>query len=292
MPGKDHKAQGMAAVRREARGRGGGIQSIERGFRLIERVTHYAEGATLSELSRDTGLHSSTVFHLLKTLDSLGYLQQQKQTKRYRVGRRIYALAAFCLDENEMVAVAQPFVDRLAEATGESAHFALWCGEEVLIAARSRGRSPFQLNERAGILRPVHCTAIGKALLAGLSDGELALRLGAGPLAAFTPKTVTDPAELMRQIAQVRADGLAFDDSEYNEEARCIAAMVRDFSGRVIGAIGFSGPIWRVSLADLSRFAEHTMGCARALSAELGHHVPAAETPPGPARRSGAPSRD
>lgn len=251
--------------------RGGAIQSIERAFNILEEVARHKDGINLADLSRALGLHTSTVFHLTRTLLNLGYLRQTASGKRYRIGRGIFALAATCADEFELTDAAWRYLEELARDTGESAHFAVWSGSQVLILARTQGPSPFQMNERAGMLRPAHCTAIGKVLLAGLEPAELEPLIRESPLGSFTPNTVTDPAELERELDRIRRDGVAFDDSEYNEEARCIAAPVRDFRGRVIGAIGFSGPVWRVSLGDLSAYAELTKRLAARLSRELGY---------------------
>lgn len=254
-----------------ARKGGSAIQSIDRAFAILEEVARHKDGINLADLSRALDLHTSTVFHLLKTLLNLGYLRQSKSGKRYRIGRGIFALAATCSDEFELADTASSCLEELARETGEAAHFAVWSGNQVLILARAQGHSPFQMNERAGMLRPVHCTAIGKALLAGLDPEEIDGLLQDNPLPTFTSNTITDPAELKRQLERIRRDGVAFDDSEYNEEARCIAAPVNNFRGRVVGAIGFSGPVWRVSLADLSAYAEVTKGFAARLSSELGY---------------------
>lgn len=256
-----------------ARKGGGAIQSIDRAFAILEEVARHKDGINLADLSRRLDLHTSTVFHLLKTLLNLGYLRQSESGKRYRIGRGIFALAATCSDEFELADAAAAYLEELAHETGEAAHFAVWSGDQVLILARAQGHSPFQMNERAGMLRPVHCTAIGKALLAGLDPDQVDELFKNNPLPSFTANTITDPAELKHQLERIRRDGVAFDDSEYNEEARCIAAPVSDFRGRVVGAIGFSGPVWRVSLADLSAYAEATREFAARLSRELGYQA-------------------
>lgn len=265
------KRRDQDAVETGARKSGTAIQSIDRAFTILEEVARHKDGINLAQLSRTLDLHTSTVFHLVKTLLNLGYLRQTDSGKRYRIGRGIFALAGTCSDEFELGDIVKPYLEELARDTGEAAHFAVWSGHQVLILARAQGSSPFQMNERAGMLRPPHCTAIGKALMAGLDDHELEELAEDAALRSYTANTITDPAELGRQIDRIRRDGVAFDDSEYNEEARCIAAQVRDYRGRVVGAIGFSGPVWRVSLADLSAYAALTKEIAARVSRDLGH---------------------
>ncbi len=250
--------------------KGGGIQSIERAFRILGEVARHDDGLGLVEISRALEIHTSTVHHLCKTLTALGYLRQADSGKRYRIGRGIFALASACADEMELADAARPYLAELSASTGESAHFAVWAGKQVLILERAHSTSTFQMNERAGMLRPAHCTAIGKALLSGLDDAALADQLKDMNLAGYTPSTITDASKLRQEIEQIRSEGVAYDDSEYSEEARCIAAPVRDYRGRVVGAIGFSGPVWRVSLGDLSSYSQLTAKVAHELSTELG----------------------
>ena len=119
------------------------------------------------------GLHNSTTFHLAKTLVSLGYLRQERDSKRYRVGRPLFALAASALDEIEMVNLATPVLEDLSRETGESGHFAVRMGDAVVVIARTSGPGAFQLTDRVGVVRPAHCTALGKIMLASLRPDQL-----------------------------------------------------------------------------------------------------------------------
>ena len=233
----------------------GGVQSIGRGFAIIEEIARNRDGIGLAELSKRVGLHNSTTFHLVKTLVSLGYVRQLKDSKRYRIGRPLFALAASALDEIEMMSLATPVLDDLARATGESAHFSVPMGDAVVVLARTSGPGAFQLTDRVGVVRPAHCTALGKIMLAALAPGQFERYLQRAELKAHTPKSITSAERLAREIAEVRRAGLAIDDGEFDPELRCVALPVRDFSGRVIGAIGISGPVWRLSIEALQKRA-------------------------------------
>lgn len=247
----------------------GGVQSIERAFAILEEVARHRGGIRLGDLSKRVGLHNSTTFHLVKTMTLLGYLRQMPD-KLYRVGRPLFTLAAGALDEVEMVALATPVLDELSAATQESCHFAVRSGRQVIVLARTAGSGPFQLTERAGVVRPAHCTALGKILLAAMGDDQLARFLQHAPLERFTDKTITDVAELMREIVEVRRSGVAYDDGEYNAEVRCSAVPVYGFTGQVQGAIGISGPIWRLSIQLLKEKSKLVRNAATRLSKEFG----------------------
>src|ERR1700716_2971569 len=156
----------------EARQRSG-VQSLGRAFAILEEVARHREGIGLADLSKLVGLHNSTTFHLAKTMVSLGYIRQEKDSKRYRVGRPLFALAASALDEIEMVNVATPVLEDMSRETTESSHFAVRMGDRGGVIARTSGPGAFQLTDRVGVVRPAHCTALGKVVLASLRPGQL-----------------------------------------------------------------------------------------------------------------------
>jgi DNA-binding IclR family transcriptional regulator len=247
-----------------------GVQSLGRAFAILEEVARHRDGIGLAELSKLVGLHNSTTFHLAKTMVSLGYLRQEKDSKRYRVGRPLFALAASALDEIEMVNVATPILEELSRQTGESAHYAVRMGDAVVVIARTSGAGAFQLTDRVGVVRPAHCTALGKIILASLRADQLKRFLERVEMKPSTDKSITDAAVLLREIAEIRRTGIAFDDGEFNPEVRCVAVPVTDFTGQVIGALGISGPIWRLSNQALHNSAEIVEAAANRLSREFG----------------------
>ena len=247
-----------------------GIQSLGRAFAILEQVARQREGISLTDLSKRVGLHNSTAFHLAKTLVSLGYLRQERGTKRYRVGRPLFALAASCLDEIELVNVATPILEELARESGESAHFAVRMGDAVVVIARTSGPGAFQLTDRVGVVRPAHCTALGKIILASLRQDQLERFLARAELTPSTERSITEIPRLQREIDAVRASGIAFDDGEFNLEVRCVAVPVNDFTGQTIGALGISGPVWRLTIQALQTRAKLLQAAADRLSAELG----------------------
>ena len=247
-----------------------GVQSLGRAFSILEEVARHREGIGLAELSKRVGLHNSTTFHLAKTMVSLGYMRQERDSKRYRVGRPLFALAASALDEIEMVNLATPVLEDLSRETGESGHFAVRMGDAVVVIARTSGTGAFQLTDRVGVVRPAHCTALGKIILASLRPDQLKRFLERVELKPSTKKSVTDQSVLLREITEIRRTAIAFDDGEFNPEVRCVAVPVYNFTGEVIGALGISGPIWRMSDQMLQSRAKLVQTAAGRLSAEFG----------------------
>ena len=246
-----------------------GVQSLGRAFGILEEVARHREGINLADLSKRVGLHNSTTFHLVRTMVSLGYIRQEKD-KRYRVGRPLFALAASSLDEIEMVNLATPILEDLSRETGESGHFAVRMGDSVIVVARTSGPGAFQLTDRVGVIRPAHCTALGKIMLAALRPDQLQRFVERVELTPSTEKSITEAALLLREIEEVRRSGMAFDDGEFNPEVRCVAVPVRDFTGNVVGALGISGPVWRLTIQALQSRSKIVQAAADRLSREFG----------------------
>jgi DNA-binding IclR family transcriptional regulator len=253
--------------------RGGGIQSIERAFAILEELRLNPNGIGLAELSKRVGIHNSTTFHLVKTMVALGYIQQMKDSKRYHIGRHLFTLAAVSLDEATLVSLATPVLKRLTQATGETGHFAIRSGDNIVVLARTTGTGVFQVADQVGAIRPGHCTAVGKVLIAALRPLQLESYLNTHELQRFTAKTIVEKDALLAELGTVARNGVAFDDGEFDAEARCIAVPVRDFTGQVAGAIGISGPIWRLSILALQEKTQHVRAEAANLSRELGFRV-------------------
>jgi DNA-binding IclR family transcriptional regulator len=169
-----------------------------------------------------------------------------------------------------MVNLATPLLEELSRDTGESGHFAVRMGDAVVVIARTAGPGAFQLTDRVGVVRPAHCTALGKIILASLRPDQLKRFIERVELKPSTEKSITSVPALLREIAEIKRTGIAFDDGEFNPEVRCIAVPVMNFTGQVIGALGISGPIWRLSNQALQGHAKVMRATANRLSIEFG----------------------
>jgi len=246
------------------------IQSLQRGLGILELIAKDGTGLTMAEVSRKIGLHTSTTFHLLRTLRSLGYLVQSETTREYRLGSKVFRLAASVLTEVQFLNISGPLLAEMAQQTGETSHLAIFEHGEVIVIDKVDGSSPVRLSDRVGYPRPAHATAIGKVLLAHLPEAELKAFLDRRELRPFTPKTVTAVPILEQELVRVREQGYAFDDEEFAQGIRCLAVPVRNFTGHIVAALGISGPVWRVSLDRVAQLTELVKAIGHRLSQELG----------------------
>jgi DNA-binding IclR family transcriptional regulator len=143
-------------------------------------------------------------------------------------------------------------------------------GDAVVVIARTSGPGAFQLTDRVGAVRPAHSTALGKIILAALRPDQLDRFLERIELKPSTKKSITDPGALLREIKAIRQSGVALDDGEFNPEVRCLAVPVTDFTGQFIGALGISGPIWRLSNQAIKDRTKIVQTFANRLSEEFG----------------------
>lgn len=248
---------------------GAGIQSLERAFSILETVSAHPDGIALADIAKIVNLHTSTTFHLVRTMLNLGYVRQDGD-RRYRIGKMVFALAANSRREKDLISAARPILEALASETGESTHLAVFSGNEVVVLSRAAGSSVFEMREQNGGIRPGHATAIGKVLLSALQSDELERYLRNHPLTPLTPKTIVDQETFRSELAKVRALGFAYDDCELNTEVRCVAYPVKDYTENVVAAVGFSGPVWRLNLQSLMNMSERVKRAADLLSSELG----------------------
>jgi DNA-binding IclR family transcriptional regulator len=255
--------------------------TVARGFAILETVAAAPDGIGLAELAKQVGLHSSTTFHLVRTMLMLGYVRQDPETRRYAVGAKLLSLAARGVTDRDLIALGTPVLEQLAAETGENGYLAVPSGESVVMIARAQSQSLIQLVDRVGAVRPAYCTALGKIVLAGMTPAALEAYIAGNELRPRTPRTITDPDRLREEIARVRAEGVAYDDGEYDLELRCVAAPVRDLRGRLVGAIGVSGPVWRVTLQALPAATQAVQAAATALSRQLGAAEAPASAPAG-----------
>jgi IclR family acetate operon transcriptional repressor len=258
------------AARRTASGESGKIQSLKRAAAILDAVARRPEGISLAQLSAELDLRNSTAFHLIQTLVGLGFLTQLADSRRYRIGTRLFTLAAGALDETALFSLGTPILERLSAETGHAAHLAVRSKQEIIVIARTAASGLLQLAGHPGATRPAHATAIGKMLLAAMPPEDLDRVLATLPMPAFTPNTLTDRQALRREIDEVRRAGIAHDNCELDADVRCIAVPVHDFAGRCVAAMGLSGPAWRLSPEILQEKSRQLIAAAAELSAQLG----------------------
>lgn len=217
-----------------------GVQSLDRAFDLLERL---ADGPqALSELAASSGLPLPTIHRLLRSLGAGGYVRQEP-SRRYALGPRLIRLGESA--GRTLGGWALPHLRQLVAEVGETANLAILEGDAVVYLAQVPSRHSMRMFTEVGRRVPPHCTGVGKALLGQLADEQVLALCRRTGMPAQTTHTITDPEQLLRELAEVRRRGYAVDDAEQEVGVRCVAAPVIGAPAAV--AISVSGPSGRLT---------------------------------------------
>jgi IclR family acetate operon transcriptional repressor len=246
-----------------------GGRAVKRALSLVNAIAEAGGEAALTDLSARTGLPVSTCHHLLKTLIDCGYAAQVPGKKLYVLGMRFIQLSHACVN-SDLPRRAQPFLEAISEATGETVHLAALQGNAIVTVALREARHAIRVDAGGvGKLEAPHATSIGKAILAWLPENEIRRVLASG-MARFTEYTITALPELLESLRQVRREGFALDEEEYIPGVICIGAPIRDQAGAVIGAISASMPKMRATEELVAMSRAEFLSATRALSVDFG----------------------
>ncbi len=244
--------------------------SLAKGTRLLEALADAGRAMGVSELSRALGLDKGTVYRLLSILRTRGYVEQDPETRKYTVGPRMIALSSRILGNNDVYLQARPAMKKLLQETRETVHLAMRMENQVVYIAQEISPEVVSVNTEIGQREPIHCTAVGKALVAFLPDEECEAVIERLDFRRYTPATITDPDRFRTHCQQIRAQGYAVDDEELYPGVRCIAAPIRGYDGTVLASLGISGPATRLTVETLPHLGEVVMRHACEISKRLG----------------------
>ena len=249
----------------------GPVQSVERAAAILRLLARGSGRLGVSEIAGALELAKPTAHGILRTLQRVGFVEQDRVTGKYQLGGGLLHLHTSYLDVNELRSRAINWADSLAARSGEAVRIGAPLQGRVLIVHHVFRPDDTQQALDAGALLPLHATALGKILLA--YDADLATSAQRAGLESFTRRTITNPTVLMRVLGQVRDTGWASETEESMPGAASIAAPIRGYGGLVVGAIGISGAMERI--CDARGRANPTLvgyvrDAARAVSRDLG----------------------
>jgi DNA-binding IclR family transcriptional regulator len=244
------------------------IQVIERMMKLLDALAAHSDPVSLKELSLSTSLHPSTAHRILNDMVVGRFVDRGEQAGTYRLGMRLLELGNLVKARLSVREAALEPMRDLHRKTGQTVNLSVRQGDEIVYIERSYSeRSGMQVVRAIGGRAPLHLTSSGKLFLA-YDDPRVvrayATRTG---LAGHTRNSITELGKLERELSLVRARGLARDNEELEPGVRCIAAGIRDDSGRVVAGLSVSAPAERMQ----DDWIEDLMGTAARISARLGH---------------------
>jgi IclR family transcriptional regulator, KDG regulon repressor len=247
------------------------IRSVDRALTILDAFASQRPRMSLTDLSDATDLPPSTAYRIAANLVQRGYLSQDSGRGDYWPGLALIRLAGVALGQLDVREKAGPTLQQLRTASKETVHLAALDGRRVIYLEKLEGLHAVGLmSSRVGRTAPVHCTALGKTLLA-FGDGDAEEDVLSRKLERFTPRTIVDGALLRDHLAEVRERGYAIDMGEHEDDVRCIAAPVRDHSGKTIAAISVAGPAQRMEVQMRRGLIKVVVAAANEICRDLGY---------------------
>lgn len=246
------------------------LQSVDNALSILETFTVEHPEWGITELSEKHNLAKSTIYRLIHTLSVRGYVKQNPTTKKYHLGWKLLEIGNIAAEQSDLRDLARPHLQKLLASTNETVHLAVVDGTSVVYIDKLESAQKIRMRSRIGHHAPLHCTAVGKALLA-FEPPETVTRVVASGLEAYTAKTITDSEVLRRELKTIRQRGYALDDREFDDELRCVAAPIRDNTGAVVASIGIAGLAARIDFERRRDFIDVVIQAADGVSRDFGY---------------------
>jgi IclR family KDG regulon transcriptional repressor len=224
-----------------------GVLVLHKTLDILEGIKEVPGGVRLSDLARAVGMPKATVYRILSTLESRGFLDRGEDGA-YRMARKLFDLQQPFPIERILNRVAPPCMEELARSTRETVNLGVLDGGEVVVTNTIESPQSVRMSSKVGNRRHLHTTSIGKVLLAALPEKELLRLLRLKGLPRLTPHTIVNRIALLEEIERVRKQGYAIDNQENELEGCCIGAPLLGPDGRVVAALSISGPVFRMDL--------------------------------------------
>jgi DNA-binding IclR family transcriptional regulator len=246
------------------------VQALDRAFAVLDLLGESGTPLGLAQVASSLQLHKSTAHRFLMVLERHRMVERTANGK-FRLGLRLFDFGNRAIEQYDLRERAQPHLRRLVTETEETAHLCILEGAHVIYIDKIEPARSVRMITRIGATNPVHCTSVGKAILAFLPEDRVADILRRTRFERFTHRTVATAEALRVEIEKTRRRGYAVDDEELEEGLRCIAVPLLDAQRQPVAAVSISGPSFRVTAQKLPSIANHLLQCVRAISVDMGY---------------------
>jgi len=248
------------------------IKVLDKSLSVLENLLREGSPMSVTELSEGLGIYPSTVHRMLDTLKYWGYVEQDPDTQKYRLGLKVVELGMAKLHQMDIVKESSLYLKELATKCNETVHLGVLEEGEVLYLAKEESSQTIRMVSYIGRRAPIHCTALGKVLLAYLPEEERKKILDKKGLPRLTENTITDEGKLGKELFKVKEQGFALDRGEHEKDIRCIAAPIRNYQGKVIAAVSVSIPAFRIDADKQNNLKKALIQTSKKISKRLGYN--------------------
>ncbi len=227
--------------------------SVEKAFKILDCFSIDKMELGVTEIAKLMGTNKSAVYRMLATMETLNVIQQNPENEKYRLGLKLFELGQNVSIHKNFISKARPFMEELVQRAGETAHLAIYRNQKVYFLDKVVGRHDLQINSRIGSEKPLHCTGLGKIMLA-FSDNNYKNTISQLNLETVTKNTITNKKELIEEIEEIKQRGFALDMEENEIGLVCVAVPVFSTTGKFIAAISTSGPSARFNENEIQTY--------------------------------------
>ena len=247
------------------------VHSVQKALQLLEILSTENREMSLTELSESTNWPKSTVYGLLATMRSFGYVDQSAESGKYWLGIHLFELGSQVARSWNIREIAHPIMKQLSEEIGEMVQFASEWNDEVLYLEKVESNHLLNIVSKVGVRLPLYCTGLGKVLLAYMPSPKQRLYFANNDFSSITPRTITSSIKMKEELSHVRKCGYAIDDGETMEGLRCVAAPIHGATGDVHYALSISGTTVNMSGNKFERATQLVVKAADSISYGLGY---------------------
>lgn len=246
------------------------VQSVDRALEILELLSCHVDGLAIKEISEKLELHKSTVHRLLGTLIYKGYVEQNELDNRYLVTLKLFQLGSRKVENTDVIATSKPYLNQLAQFSGEVVHLVLRDGTDIIYVDKVEGNQTIRMHSKIGNRSPMYCTGVGKAIMSTLNEDEIKWIWENSDIKRLTEHTIIDLEDMYRTIGKIKSAGYALDNEENELGVKCIAVSIKDFRGTSVAAISISGPKERMTEEKIDIYSQKLKKSCLEISEQLG----------------------
>jgi len=248
------------------------IQSIDRALQVLELFSLEKPEWGVTEISKALNIYKSNVHNILTTLVERGFVIKDSKTDKYKLGIKFFELGSVVIKNMDLRKIAHPHIEKLSKEFNETVHLGVLDKGRVVSIEREESGQSLSPRIFIGKRAPLHCIAVGKAIMAYLSEDEINFIIKEKGLEKFTENTITTKEGLKNELKKIQKQGYAVDNMEHEEGVRCVASPIRDYNGKVIASMSVSGPAFRINESNIPIIAKKVKEYCDCISEEMGYN--------------------
>ena len=248
------------------------INSILRACKILKSFSGDKAHFKISDLARQLHLDRSTTYRILLSLERAGFVEKNKQAGTYSLGLAAFEIGNAYLMQTDLIQVSKPVMEDLASKAQETVHLAVLSDIEIVYVDKVDSPRTLGVMSKLGQRGPLHCTSLGKTLLAFQPEDEQTRIIQKIRMTPFTSRTITSKQKLIEELRVIKKQGYALDRREIEEDVECIGAPILNYLGNVIAALSISGPQRKMGTPREKQFIRDVVKAAALISSKMGYH--------------------